>query len=69
MDPRFRAEIRTEILVQRVATALERPADYHCRVELRKLGLQLLVDQQQRPQRTMDVAIATGHDLVDGGFI
>jgi hypothetical protein len=36
------------------------------RVELFKLGLKLLIDQQQRFQRTVDVAIAAGHDFVDG---
>ena len=40
----------------------------HRRVELRQFRLQLLVDQQQRLQRAADVAIATRHDLVDGGF-
>ena len=54
--------------MQSVAAAPERSANGHCRVELLKFDLQLLVDQQQCPQRTVDVAIATGHDLVDGGF-
>jgi hypothetical protein len=57
------------MLVQRVAAALERPANGYCGVQLRKFGLKMLVDQQQSPQRTVDVAIATGHDLVDRGFI
>jgi len=29
----------------------------------------VLIDQQQRFQRALDVAIAAGHDFVDGGFI
>jgi hypothetical protein len=54
--------------VQRVVAALERPAQGHCRVKLLKLSLQMLVDQQQRFQRTVQVAVTTGDDFVDGGF-
>ena len=35
------------------------------RVQLLKLGLKLLIDQQQRLQRTVDVAIAAGNNFVD----
>jgi hypothetical protein len=38
-------------------------------VELLKFGLELLIDEEQRSQRTVDVAIAAGHDFVDGGVI
>src|ERR1700722_3121101 len=54
--------------MQDVVAALERPAQRHGRIELLQLRLQLLVDQQQRLQRTVDVAIATRHNLVDGSF-
>src|SRR5437773_9845549 len=56
-------------LVQRVAAAFPGRSHGDCGVELLQFGLQLLVDQQQRFQRAVDVAIAAGHDLVDGGFI
>ena len=44
------------------------PALGYRRIDLRQLGLQLLVDQQQRLQRAADVAIAGRHDAVDGSF-
>jgi len=40
-----------------------------CGVELLQFGFQVLVDQQQRFQRAVDVAIAAGHDFVDGRFL
>src|SRR3982074_3588355 len=55
--------------VQRAAAALQRSASGHRGVELPKFRLELLVDQQQGFQRAMDVAVATGHDLVNGGFM
>src|SRR5580692_1676634 len=54
--------------VQDVVAALERPAKGHRRVELLQLRLELLVDQKQRLQRAVDIAIAVRHDLVDGRF-
>src|SRR6266404_551496 len=60
---------KRKALVQRVGAVLERSANGDRRIELLKLGFQLLVDQQQRLQRAMDVAVATGHDPVDRGFI
>ena len=38
-------------------------------VELRDLGFQVLVDEQQRLQRAAQVTVATGHDLVDRRFV
>jgi vacuolar-type H+-ATPase subunit E/Vma4 len=67
--PRFDAIETEDILMQRVIAVLERPAQGDRRVELHKFGLQLLVDEQQRLQRTVDVAVATGHDFVDRGVI
>src|ERR1700704_1966554 len=55
--------------MQRAAGALQRSASGHRGVELPEFRLELLVDQQQGFQRAMDVAVATRHDLVDGGFM
>src|SRR5262245_56963637 len=38
-------------------------------VEQRKLGFQMLVDEQQGPQRAAEIAATIGHDLVDGRVI
>jgi hypothetical protein len=38
-------------------------------VELSNFSLQLFIDKQQRFQRTHDIAVATGHDFVNGRFI
>jgi len=54
--------------MQRLAAMLERAAKGHGGVKLLKLGFQLFVDQQQRPQRAMQVAIAACHNPVDGFF-
>ena len=56
-----------EILVQRAAAALDR-SKRHGRVELLKLRLKSLVDQQQGFQGAVEVAVATRDDFVDGGF-
>ncbi len=55
--------------VQGAAAALERPAMAHGGVQLCKFRLQPLVDQQQGLQCAADIAVAAGHDFVDGGFI
>src|SRR5689334_1049044 len=54
--------------MQRVGAALEGTTYGHRRVKLLKLRFQLLVDQQERSQRPMDVAVAGGHNLVDRSF-
>src|ERR1022692_2549757 len=54
--------------MQHVVAVLERPAKGDRRVKLLQLRLQMLVHQQQRLQRAADVAAATGHDPVNGGF-
>jgi hypothetical protein len=67
-----RRKIRQPIdrrLVQGVIAALEWPAHGHRGVKLHKFRLQLLVDQQQRLQRAVQVTVALGHDLVDGSVI
>jgi hypothetical protein len=51
-----------------VQNAIAAYAVGHRRIDLLKFGLQLLVDQQQCFQRAADVTVATGHNLVDGGF-
>ena len=51
-----------------VQNAIAAYAVGHRRIDLLKFGLQLLVDQQQGFQRAADVTVATGHNLVDGGF-
>src|SRR6267378_5255927 len=52
-----------------VQNAIAAYAVGHRRIDLLKFGLQMLVDQQQGFQRAADIAVATGHDLVDSGFI
>jgi hypothetical protein len=52
--------------MQGVAAALERAAMRHDRVELRQFRLQMLIDHQQRFQRTADVAIAASCELSIG---
>jgi len=54
--------------MQRVAAPLERSANGYGSVELLKLRFQLLVDQQERPQRAMDVAVAVRHNLLNRSF-
>ena len=51
-----------------VQNAIAAYAVGHRRIDLLKFGLQLLVDQQQGFQRAADITVATGHNLVDGGF-
>src|SRR3981189_1603630 len=51
-----------------VQNAIAAYAVGHRRIDLLKFGLQLLVRQQQCFQRAADVTVATGHNLVDGGF-
>ena len=38
-------------------------------MKLRQLRLKLLVDQQKCLQGAANIAVATGHDFVDGGFM
>ena len=38
-------------------------------MELCKLGLKLFIHQQKRLQRTTNIAVASGYDFVDGGFM
>jgi hypothetical protein len=38
-------------------------------MELGQLRLKLFVDQQKCLQRAANIAIASGHDLVDGGLM
>jgi hypothetical protein len=38
-------------------------------MKLRKLSLQLFIDQQKRFQGASDIAIASGHDFIDGGLM
>src|ERR1019366_4333201 len=64
----FRFNRNGKGLVQDVAAVLERSAEGDRRVKLLQLRLQLLVDQEERPQRAVDVAIATGYDPVDRRF-
>src|SRR5882762_1000103 len=56
-------------LVQYVAAAFGEPVMRGSRVELRDLVLQVLIDHQQCFQRTAQIAVAAGYDLVDDGFI
>src|SRR5260370_27760333 len=56
-------------LVQSVAAASQGRSQGDCGIEVLQFGLELLVDQQQRLQRAVDVAIAAGHDFVDGRFL
>jgi hypothetical protein len=55
-------------LVQRVAAALDEAVMRGRRVELRDLGFEMLVDQQQRSQGAAQITVATCHDFVDRGF-
>src|SRR5882757_11468636 len=50
------------------AAAAGHSVESDCCVELRQFRLEPLVDQQQRLQRTANVAVAVCHDLVDGRF-
>jgi hypothetical protein len=54
--------------MQGVGAPFERPAKGHSRIKLNKLRFQLLVDEEQRSQRTVDVAVTTSHDPLDGNF-
>ena len=47
------------------AAARGKAASGRCGVSPCKLGLEMLVDQEQRPHRTAQVAIATRDDFVD----
>jgi hypothetical protein len=38
-------------------------------MELGEFRLKLLIDQQKRLQRAANVAIASGHDFIDGAFV
>src|SRR6266700_1448828 len=53
------------VLVQHAAAAFDQAAIRNRGVELRDLGLQMLVDEQQRFQRAAKVAAAIGYDFVD----
>ena len=54
--------------MQRVAAAFGKAMMLGSCIELRNLGLEMLVDQQQRPQRAAKIAIAARHDFIDRGF-
>ena len=54
--------------VQRAATAFADAVVRGRGIELRDLGLEMLVDQQQRLQRAADIAVAPRDDLVDRRF-
>ncbi len=55
--------------MQNAAAPSATPAMRHHGMELLKFRFQLLVDQQEGPQRATNVTVASGDDLVDGGFI
>src|ERR1700744_1995658 len=56
--------------VERGAAApLEDPAVGHRRIKPCQFGLELFVDQQQRPQSPSGVPAATGDNLVDGKVV
>jgi hypothetical protein len=38
-------------------------------MELRKLRFKLFIDQQKRLQGAPDIAVASGHDFIDGGLV
>ena len=38
-------------------------------MELCKLRLKLFIDQQKRLQSAPDIAVASGHDFIDGGLM
>jgi hypothetical protein len=38
-------------------------------MELCKLRLKLFIDQQKRFQGASDIAVASGHDFIDGGLM
>src|SRR5437899_1686026 len=60
---------RLSELVQDVAAAFGEAVMRGSRVELRDLVLQVLIDHQQCFQRTAQIAVAAGYDLVDDRFI
>ena len=64
---RVRKRVDPKRLVHGVAAA-GHSVEAYGRVELRQFRFKLLVDTQQRLERTANVAIATRYDLVDGGF-
>src|SRR5258706_15130177 len=55
--------------VRLVQNAISAYAVGHRGIDLLQFGFQMLVDQQQGFQRAADVAVATGHNLVDSGII
>src|SRR5437773_4202217 len=50
-------------------TTARHAVETYRRVELRQFRLEMLVDPQQGLECAADVAIATRHDLIDGGFV
>jgi len=38
-------------------------------MQLCQLGLKLFIDQQKCLQGTPDIAVASGHDFIDGGLM
>src|ERR1700730_16451023 len=57
------------VLVQNAVAAFGQAAIGRSRIKFGQLRLQVLIDHQQRLQRAVQVAIATGHDFVDGGLV
>src|SRR5581483_11156803 len=55
-------------LVQRAARAFADAVARSRGIELRDLGLQMLVDEKQRLQRAADIAVASCDDRVDRRF-
>lgn len=54
--------------MQRVAAALDQAVMRGMCIKLRDLRFEMLVDQEQRPQRAAKVTIATRYDFVDRSF-
>src|SRR4051794_38974407 len=55
--------------VQNVVAALSQAVIGGRGVELRKLGFEMLIDQEQRPHRTAQITVAARDDLVDRGVV
>src|SRR5690349_22151604 len=59
------SRVATSRLVQDAVAALGEAVMGGGFVKLREFGLEMLVDEQQGPQRATEIAAAIGHDLVD----
>ena len=56
------------MLVEHLAAAFGKAMMFGSCIELRDLGLEMLIDEQQRPQCATKIAVATRHDFIDRGF-